>query len=535
MLFETVPPANAEGCILVHSLRIGGRLLKKGRMLGAADIGQILAAGVAEITVVKLQDGDVPEDEAAARVAHALAGEGARVGAAFTGRSNLYAAHAGIVTLDPDGIDAVNAIDESITVATLAPFAAVRPGEMIATVKIIPYAAPHEAVEKAAAAAGGLVSVAEFRPMRAALVSTCLAGQKPSLLDKNRAALDARLNALGGEIMFERRVAHRTEALTAALREAAEANPDLYFVFGASAIADRRDIIPAAIVSAGGEIEHFGMPADPGNLLLLARLNGVPAIGLPSCARSPKFNGFDFVLQRIFAGVPVTGRDIMRMGVGGLLQEMPGRPQPRDETDSQPRAPRIAAIVLAAGMSSRMGVNKLVQDWRGKPILRWTVETALASEARPVLVVTGHDAANTEAILDGLDVTFVRNPDYRDGLSSSVKAGLAALPDSAEGALVLLGDMPEIRPELLDRMIAAFSPADGRAICIAVHHGRRGNPVLWPRACFGEIATITGDTGAKQLLAANEDHICEIETDAAVLRDVDTPDALARLRAMGAA
>ena len=531
MRFDTVSPADAEGCVLVHSLRVGGRLLKKGRVLASADIEGIRAAGTTSITVARLEPDDIAEDEAAARIALALAADGARVGAAFTGRSNLYATASGVMTFDPATIDLINGIDESITLATLARFAPVRPGEMIATVKIIPYAAPGKAVEKAAALATGAIRVAAFQPLQCALISTFLPGQKPALLDKNRNALAARLAPLGGAVIFERRVAHRAEPLAQALREAAMQQPDVFFVFGASAISDRRDIIPAAIAASGGEIEHFGMPVDPGNLLLLAQLHGVPAIGLPSCARSPKTNGFDFVLQRIFAGLPVTGTEITRMGVGGLLQEIPSRPQPRDEAPAVLRAPCIGAVVLAAGMSSRMGANKLLQEWRGKALLRWTVEAALASEAKPVIVVTGHDATNTEAVLRGLDVVIVRNPAYRDGLSASLKSGLSALPESADGALVMLGDMPEISANLVNRMIAAFSPPDGRSICVAVHQGKRGNPVLWSRAFFGEMAGITGDTGAKSLLATNEEQLCEIETSAGVLRDVDTPEALARLRA----
>ena len=515
----------------MHSLRAGGRLLKKGRVLAPADIEEIRGAGITSITIARLEPDDIAEDEAAARIALALAAEGARVGAAFTGRSNLYATVSGVMNFDASTIDLINGIDESITLATLAPFATVRPGEMIATVKIIPYAAPGAAVAKAQALAAGAIRIAAFQPLQCALISTFLPGQKPALLDKNRTALEARLAPLGGAVIFERRVAHRTEPLTQALREAAMQQPDVFFVFGASAISDRRDIIPAAIVAGGGEIEHFGMPVDPGNLLLMARLRGVPAVGLPSCARSPKTNGFDFVLQRIFAGLPVGRTEITRMGVGGLLQEIPSRPQPRDEAPAVLRAPRIGAIVLAAGMSSRMGANKLLQEWRGKPLLRWTVEAALASEARPVIVVTGHDATNTEAILRGLDVIIVRNPTYRDGLSTSLNCGLSSLPDSADGALIMLGDMPEVSANVLNRMIAAFSPPDGRSICVAVHQGKRGNPVLWSRAFFGEMAGMTGDTGAKSLLAANEEQLCEIETGAGILRDVDTPEALARLRA----
>ena len=532
MRFGTFPLGEAEGAILVHSVRADGRLFKKGRVLGSPDLKALALAGVEHVAIARLEPGDVPEDTAATRVAQAFKGEGIRLSAAFTGRTNLYAETSGLAVLDPACIDAVNGIDESVTVATLGPYAVVAPGEMVATVKIIPYAAPGWAVEAAAKAASAApIRVAPFKQLRIALISTHLPGQKASLLDKNRSVLQARLAPLGGTLVFEHRTPHRAEAVAAALSAAQDTRPDLLFVFGASAITDRRDVIPAGIVAAGGEVLHFGMPVDPGNLLLLGSLRGNPVIGLPSCARSPKVNGFDFVLQRLFAGFAVTGADIMRMGVGGLLQEIPTRPQPRDVERAPLRAPRIAAIVLAAGLSSRMGSNKLLQDWRGKPLLRWTVEAAAQSEARPLIVVTGHEAAKVEAALKDLDVQFVHNPDYREGLSTSLTAGVRSVPPSADGALVLLGDMPELSPSLLDRMIAGFSPADNRSICVAIHENSRGNPVLWARRFFPEIAALTGDAGAKTLLAAHEESICEIDADGAVLRDIDTPEALAALRA----
>jgi len=532
MRFGAFPLGETEGAILVHSLRAGGRLVKKGRVLTRADLTQLRDAGISEVTVARLEAGDVPEDAAATRIAQALRGAGIRVGAAFTGRVNLYAEKSGLVVLDAQQLDALNLIDESLTAATLAPLAAVAPGEMVATVKIIPFAAPESAVSRAVrTAAGAPIGIAAFRPLKVALVSTELPGQKPSLLDKNRSSLEARLAPLSGTLMFERRCKHDARLVADALRAGDEAGAELLFVFGASAITDRRDVIPAGIELAGGAVLHFGMPVDPGNLLLLGSLNGKPVVGLPSCARSPKVNGFDFVLQRLFAGLPVAREDIMRMGVGGLLQEIPTRPQPRDAEHAPLRAPRIAAVVLAAGLSSRMGSNKLLAEWRGKPLVRWTVESALASEAKPVIVVTGHESAKIEAALKGLDVRVVHNLHYAAGLSASLKTGIRAAPAGIDGAIVLLGDMPEISASLINRMIAAFSPADGRSICVAVHEHKRGNPVLWAQRFFPEIESLDGDLGARELIAAHEELVCDVEADGTVLRDIDTPDALAALRA----
>jgi molybdenum cofactor cytidylyltransferase len=195
------------------------------------------------------------------------------------------------------------------------------------------------------------------------------------------------------------------------------------------------------------------------------------------------------------------------------------------------RAVRVAAIVLAAGRSSRMGAqNKLLADIAGKPMVRRVVETALASKAGTVLVVTGHQAAGVAAALSGLDVTLIANPDYATGLASSLKVGIRAVPADCDGALILLADMPRVGPDLLDRLIEAFVAAPERIVA-PVHEGRQGNPVLWPRRYFPELLRLEGDAGAKRLLAAHPDEVREVDAGThAIFADVDTPEELRQLR-----
>ncbi|HTW33429.1 MAG TPA: molybdopterin-binding/glycosyltransferase family 2 protein [Rhizomicrobium sp.] len=534
MQFGQVPVSDAMGAILAHSLRTGHGMFKKGRVLSVADVEVLAASGYREITVAELDADDIAEDIAAARIAAALTGSGVRIGAAFTGRANLYAEAHGIARIDAGRVEAVNAVDEAITLATLPPYHRVGPRQMVATVKVIPFAAPARAVEAAEKLLTGepAIAVSPLVHKRIALISTQFAETRPQILDKSRGAIDARVEPLGSSVVHEARVQHDAGQLADAIRAAHRMEADPILIFGASAITDRRDVVPAAIVAAGGEITQFGMPVDPGNLLLLGKLGKAMVVGLPSCARSPKVNGFDFVLERLLANVPVGSPQIAAMGVGGLLSEIHTRPQPRDRQPAGSHAPRIAAVVLAAGLSSRMGHNKLMADIGGKPLVRRAVDAALGSSVRPIIVVTGSEAENVDQALAGMPVTIVRNLDFRKGLSTSLISGINAVPDDSDGAVVMLGDMPDVTAQTIDRLVAAFDPGEDRTICVATRNGKRGNPVLWSREFFADIRKLEGDVGAKSLIGENADLVCEVEmADDGPLVDIDTPDALAAYRA----
>ena len=334
MRFGVVPVDEAEGAILAHAVRIDGVALKKGDVVTSERRRQLAQAGVTSVVAARLEDGDVGEDEAALRLAERLAGEQVRCAPPFTGRVNLFAEAAGLAIVDRAAIDRLNAINEAITVATLPSCRAVEDGDMVATVKIIPFSTRGETLDAVLEALGAspAVSVAPFRPLRVGVASTLLPGLKESVVAKTLRALEARLAPTGARVVEHMTTPHETGPLAEALERLAQ-DADLLVIFGASAITDRRDVVPAAVEAFGGRIERFGMPVDPGNLLLLASRGGTPIVGAPGCARSPKENGFDWVLQRLLAGVPITDADIRAMGVGGLLMEIASRPQPREPHD----------------------------------------------------------------------------------------------------------------------------------------------------------------------------------------------------------
>ncbi|MDA0901385.1 MAG: molybdopterin-binding protein [Proteobacteria bacterium] len=331
MRFGTRPIGEVMGAILAHSVPVEGGIIRKGTRLGADHINALAAAGVAEVTAAAMEPCDVDENVAAARLAHALCGvdAGLEIEAAFTGRVNIRSRGVGVVSVDAAKIAAVNAIDPRITVATLPPWQRVSKGTMVATIKMIPYAVPEAALSVAEqAASGGALAHIAPQVSSAALILTSYEGQKAAMLEaKSIAAVEARLSALQVELCGTRICTHDKTALEV---EISQTKTNLLLILTASATSDIDDVMPAALRGAGGKVTRFGMPVDPGNLLVLGALGAITVIGLPGCARSPALNGADWVLERVICGHPPTAEEIGAMGVGGLLKEIPTRPQPRD-------------------------------------------------------------------------------------------------------------------------------------------------------------------------------------------------------------
>jgi molybdenum cofactor cytidylyltransferase len=322
--------------VLAHSLALPDGRLRKGCTLGPAEIARLHAAGLADVVVARPDPGDISEDDAAMAIARALVLDSAGVSLrpVGTGRVNIVADGPGLVALDASAIHAVNAVDPAITLATLPPLMRVEAGTMVATVKIIPYAVAGAAIERAALEGRAALSLHCPVIPRAALLLTRAGGADPG--DKGARVTAERLARLGVAMDAASVVDHATDALAAALRAS---DAPLVLILTGSATSDLHDTAPEALRRAGGTVAHFGMPVDPGNLLFLGDLQGRPVIGLPGCAKSPALNGADWVLERIVCGLAVTGADIMAMGVGGLLTEIPSRPRPRRQGEMGAQTP----------------------------------------------------------------------------------------------------------------------------------------------------------------------------------------------------
>ena len=527
MIFGTLPLDQCDGAILAHSLSVDGLRIRKGQRIDVGLLTQLAQAGVAELTVAKPDESDCSEDAAASALGSMLEQSGVRCGSAATGRCNLYACEDGVLCLDEAELHRFNLRDERITLACLRDSARVRKGEMIGTLKIIPYAVPQALVDELLKSSLRL-AVHGFKPLRVTLVQTRLPDMREALFAKTFAVTRARLAALGQALKDGGTIAHHSAAVVDTIQSC---DADLLLIVGASAISDRADVIPASIEAAGGRLIRLGMPVDPGNLLCLGKHGTMDIIGLPGCARSPRRNGFDLVLERLLAGLPVSDAHVAAMGAGGLLDEVSERLTPRAAVDVAPDKPRIGAILLAAGRSARMGsANKLLLGVDGEAMVRRAALCLRNAGISEIIAVLGHDADAVGQALRGLATQMVYNPDHASGMASSIRTGLAAAPPDWDGALIMLGDMPRVSPETIRLLSTNFDPAQGIEMVVPCFNGQRGNPVLWGRAGWVQLMQLEGDAGARALIDRGGDRALLLAVlDEGVLRDADDPAAFARL------
>ncbi len=527
MIFGLQNIDNIESALLAHALSLSTIRLRKGHVLTVADIELCRQAQLTQLIVAKLEADDVPEDVAAQTVACKLTTTSIRAGDSRTGRANLYATGNGVLVYDAAALARFNAIDEGLTLALSSPFTPVRKGQMIGTVKIIPFALAKSVIDRGVENCTEIqLNVHIYQPKSATLIQTSLPDIKASVRAKTVDVTRHRLQQLDSHLIDGGHVQHTVEALTTYLHDT---QGDIILIVGASAIADRADVIPASIVAAGGSVMRVGLPVDPGNLLCLGRLGAALVIGLPGCARSPKRNGLDMVLERYIAGLHLDADTIATLGGGGLLEDVAERALPR----VRPEPLRIGAILLAAGRSIRMGAdNKLLLPTPTGPLVRRTAE-AVRAAGIDIIAVLGHQAESVGQALHGAALHMLYNPDHAVGMATSIRTGLLAAPAHWDGAFIILGDMPLVSAASITSMVAVFDPAQGRGIIVPMIAGKRANPVLWAREYWPQLTDIKGDIGGKTTLAAAGDAVFEVMLeDEGLLMDVDDPASWQRIKAL---
>ena len=538
MKFGPCALSDCLDAILVHAVYLPDGRIAKGTCLTSDHLSRLRANGIDDIIVARLEDGDLGEDAAADMIAKAMMPANVRLSVAATGRVNIHATKRGLLRVDRLRLRDINMVDEGITLSTVQHNQLVEAGDLIATLKIIPYSVAETAVATVIGLGAGepVISFHALRPRSFGLIQTRIPGMADKILKATEQTAKQRLNQLGCTLVDSRVVAHEAAAIDQAITASRANGPAVMLIAGGSAIADRRDEVPMGVIAAGGRIDHFGLPVDPGNLLMLSHIDEMPVIGMPGCARSIKMNGFDWILHLLLADLRIDAAEIADMAAGGLLMEIVSRPLPRRMVGRrQISNATIGGVILAAGQSRRMGAqNKLLAEIDGVPIIRRTAQAMLDGGLNDLVIVTGHEHRLVAAALDDLPVTCIYNDEYQSGQASSVACGVRHHQNGSHAAvLIALGDMPLVRPELIAALLRDHSslPDATDRITLPVFDGRRGNPVIWGRGFFDELVALTGDAGGRIIFAENKNAVNSLGwPDDSIHLDIDTPEALAPLK-----
>ena len=336
MTFGETPVDEAAGAILAHKLydASGKLIFNKGHLLRESDLAALRRLKLERVTVMRLSDADLHEDEAARRIGMAVTGAHVKWRTPGVGRANITAAARGIVHVNVPQLEEINNIYDGITIATLRQFSLVDEGEMIALVKVVPFGVPKARVidvERITASSDDVLQIMPLLAKRVGLIVSGTDATRERLLRSFTEPVRRRVEGWGSALQKPRFVAHDASAIAAAINDAQDA--DLILVAGISAIIDREDIVPTALQRAGGSLTVHGVPVDPGTLLMLGYLGETPVVGAPGCVKSPKTNVIDWILPRLLTGERLTRADLVSMGHGGLLKDIAERPMPRSRTN----------------------------------------------------------------------------------------------------------------------------------------------------------------------------------------------------------
>lgn len=319
MKLQDISIDDSVGAILVHNIigADGRKALSKGRVIRAEDIATLHALGRATVYAAKLDPTDVREDDAAARLARSVSGEAVEASNPSGGRVNLYSASAGFLRVDVEGLKKFNELP-GVTLATVARFAPTAPKKMIATLKTVGLALP-ESVLREAEKIGAVLGVAAVKNQHVAIVLTGSENGRAKTQGTFTPPIRARVEELGAEVVSESYVAEKESEIARAIESALSAGAQLVIIAGETSIMDAEDITPRGIENAGGKIELYGAPVEPGNLVLLAYRGDIPILGAPGCVKSRETNVVDLILPRLLIGERVTRAEVNELAVGGLL------------------------------------------------------------------------------------------------------------------------------------------------------------------------------------------------------------------------
>ena len=524
-------PQESLGSVIAQTYNLPGKTISKGTFVTSEIVDYFKEFDVQTILCAVPANGDIHEDEAAEAISNAIDKNQIYVEKASTGRVNFKSQSLCLVRYERALIREVNLVDESIAFSIVEHNQLLAKNDLIATLKIIPFFTQKKYVDQVISilAKNELFNTHSLNRKKVSLIQTSFEWQKKSMFKATSNVTRNRLEALDCSLNEEKLICHDYKALCSEIRSSIGSGIDILLISGASAITDRSDYIPRAILSEGGKIIQYGLAVDPGNLLLIGKVGNTTVIGMPGCARSPKLNGFDWVLQLLMADIPISREELAEMGAGGLLMEIASRPLPRALAKSvSKREKKVMGVILAAGNSTRMGKdNKLLRNIGDAPLIRNTAIEMLKSDLDSCSIVLGYQSDKVADVIKDLNVNLILNPLWKEGQASSLRAAINTLDSTYSDLLIMLGDLPGIKSIHINSIIEEHLLTDNRKskITIPSFKGQKGNPVIWGRSFFDDLSNLEGDVGGRSLFSEHPAAINILEMENPwVVKDTDTPE-----------
>ena len=524
-------PQESLGSVIAQTYNLPGKTISKGTFVTSEIVDYFKEFDVQTILCAVPANGDIHEDEAAEAISNAIDKNQIYVEKASTGRVNFKSQSLCLVRYERALIREVNLVDESIAFSIVEHNQLLAKNDLIATLKIIPFFTQKKYVDQVISilAKNELFNTHSLNRKKVSLIQTSFEWQKKSMFKATSNVTRNRLEALDCSLNEEKLICDDYKALCSEIRSSTGSGIDILLISGASAITDRSDYIPKAILSEGGEIIQYGLAVDPGNLLLIGKVGNTTVIGMPGCARSPKLNGFDWVLQLLMADIPISREELAEMGAGGLLMEIASRPLPRALAKSvSKREKKVMGVILAAGNSTRMGKdNKLLRNIGDAPLIRNTAIEMLKSDLDSCSIVLGYQSDKVADVIKDLNVNLILNPLWKEGQASSLRAAINTLDSTYSDLLIMLGDLPGIKSIHINSIIEEHLLTDNRKskITIPSFKGQKGNPVIWGRSFFDDLSNLEGDVGGRTLFSEHPAAINILEMENPwVVKDTDTPE-----------
>lgn len=516
MNIKTITTSDAQGCYLGRTIRHDGLVLRRGRKLDEDDICRLQNKNICHIDILKITENDVLEDEAANILAADLVAEGTYLTDSLRGRVNVHAAHAGLFSVDPTIVTKIHKLD-AITLATGRNMTTVNAGILLASLKIVPFMISKDMLEAVKRDIEPALRVFPWALKKISMVATTFSDEKSQRIQsKFLETTSTRLRQRGVQDILKHQILHEPSMVQEILARLPSDSPVLFL--GAEASMENDDLLPS--------LPHVtwtraGIPTDPGNLMWVGKdhsVVGTPRdiIIVPGCARSLEHNGFDDVLDLLCSGHSLTRDRLDALAVGGLYKTT----NIFSERGLQQQEYSLRSIILAAGKGERFQNGP-------KPLAPWGQQTFVQQVhdlARPYqpLLVTRPDLVNSiTSLLPNTQI--LSNQDWKNGISSSLKSGLAEIEDDQD-IIVFLCDMPAIRPETIAMLVQCYQQSDGSRAFAPRYRGTRGHPVIIPRSMFSIIKETNGDIGLGPLLKEGI-NLCTVHVDdPGVVWDIDTND-----------